>query len=69
MRTLKTSLAVAFTMAITLCSNAGAQEQPFYRGGLDDQKGTAPNGAIVNEGYRDFLLEGPFAQTQMIEVQ
>jgi alkyl sulfatase BDS1-like metallo-beta-lactamase superfamily hydrolase len=44
-------------------------ERPFYRGGLDDQKATAPNGAIVNADYKRFLLDGPFAKTRTVAVR
>jgi alkyl sulfatase BDS1-like metallo-beta-lactamase superfamily hydrolase len=41
----------------------------FYRGELDDNKAEAPNGAIVNADYKNFLLGGVWAKTQTIKVR
>ena len=59
-------------VALSLClgSQLGAQtEKPFYRGGLDDQIGEAPNGAKANAQYEKFLSEGSFGGTQIVEVR
>ncbi len=44
-------------------------DQPFYRGGFDDQIVEASNGAMVNAQYNEFLSEGAFGGTQVIEVR
>ena len=58
--------AILFGVAFT----ASAQDAKlFYRGGLDDKKAEAPNGAIVNEDYKKLILEGGFGEAQTIRVR
>ncbi len=65
-----TTTVMAIAAGLCLVSQASAQdEQPFYRGGFDDQIVEAPNGAKVNAQYQKFLSEGAFGGTQVIEVR
>jgi alkyl sulfatase BDS1-like metallo-beta-lactamase superfamily hydrolase len=41
----------------------------FYRGDFDNDKTEAPNGAIVNQAYLDFIAGGGWAKTKTIKVQ
>lgn len=67
----KPTLIVAFlAMTFGICATAFAQDaKPFYRGGLDDQIVEAPNGAKVSAPYKQFLSEGAFGGTQIVEVR
>ncbi|MHC4404016.1 MAG: alkyl sulfatase dimerization domain-containing protein [Planctomycetota bacterium] len=61
---------ITVVVASSLGTSCVAQAQDakrFYRGDLDDRKTEAPNGAIVNEDYRSFVLDGPFAKVQTIK--
>jgi alkyl sulfatase BDS1-like metallo-beta-lactamase superfamily hydrolase len=61
-----------FSAAVLLIfgSVASAQdERLFYRGDLDDKKVEAPNGAIVNKDYRNFIIGGAFGTAQTIKVR
>ncbi len=68
-RTLGLAAVLLFILAGALDTAWAQEKKPFYRGGFDDQKVAAPNGAIVNEDYRKYVLEGSFAKTQMIKVR
>lgn len=67
----KPTLIAAFLAIIFgSCATAFAQDpKPFYRGGFDHQIVEAKNGAKVNASYRQFLSEGAFGGTQIIEVR
>lgn len=41
----------------------------FYRGDMDDKKAQAPNGAIVNEDYKTFLLDGPLTKARLVKAR
>lgn len=41
----------------------------FYRGDFDNEKTQAPNGAIVNKAYLDFITGGVWAETKTIKVR
>jgi alkyl sulfatase BDS1-like metallo-beta-lactamase superfamily hydrolase len=41
----------------------------FYRGDFDNDKAEAPNGAIVNKAFLDFIKGGGWAETKTIKVQ
>ncbi|HSG17652.1 MAG TPA: MBL fold metallo-hydrolase, partial [Anaerolineae bacterium] len=41
----------------------------FYRGDFDNDKAEAPNGAIVNKTYLDFIAGGGWAKTKTIKVR
>jgi len=62
------------TLALTICLTGAALAQDssdaklFYRGDHDAAKAEGPNGAIVNEAYKNFLTQGPFAEPQTIKV-
>ncbi|MFC1836908.1 MBL fold metallo-hydrolase, partial [Thermodesulfobacteriota bacterium] len=45
------------------------KDKPFYRGGFDDRKTKAPNGAIVNEDYLKFIQGEGLANTNMVKVR
>ena len=67
-----TLLTLLFTTAtLSLCGDpTSAQDRKlFYRGDLDDQKVEAPNGAIVNADYLNFLMSGGWAETKLVEVR
>jgi len=42
---------------------------PFYRGGFDGHKVEAPNGAIVNKAYLDFITDGAFDEAKTVKVR
>jgi len=69
----KQKLLIAYFSAavlLTFGSVASAQDTKlFYRGDFDDRKVEAPNGAIVNEDYRDFILGGGWTTAQTIKVR
>ena len=51
-------------------SSAGGLESPlFYRGGMDKDKVTAPNGAIINADYLKAVREGPYGEVRTIRVR
>jgi alkyl sulfatase BDS1-like metallo-beta-lactamase superfamily hydrolase len=57
-------------LLMTFGSVASAQgTKLFYRGDFDDRKVEAPNGAIINEDYRDFILGGGWDAAQTIKVR
>jgi alkyl sulfatase BDS1-like metallo-beta-lactamase superfamily hydrolase len=61
-----------FSAAVLLIFGSVASAQDarlFYRGDLDDKKVEAPNGATVNEDYRDFIMGGAFGAAQTIKVR
>lgn len=76
----KATLALALTLnlisAELSAESTGAKEktktmpthQLFYRGDMDDQVITAPNGARVNNTYASFVAEGPWAEAKTWEV-
>ena len=67
----KRNLTIALTILMTfsMLTSASAQtEEPFYRGGLDDQVVEAPNGAKVNEGYLDWIEGGLFGEIKVVKV-
>jgi alkyl sulfatase BDS1-like metallo-beta-lactamase superfamily hydrolase len=41
----------------------------FYRGDFDNDKAQAPNGAIVNQAYLDFITDSGWAETKTIKVR
>jgi hypothetical protein len=41
----------------------------FYRGDFDNDKTEAPNGAIINKTYLDFITGGGWAETKTIKVR
>lgn len=57
--------------ALPLCGDlTSAQDtKRFYRGDFDNQKVEAPNGAIVNADYLNFLMSSGWDEAQMIEVR
>lgn len=67
MKNLTTALTILMTISMATLASAQTEE-PFYRGGLDDQIVDAPNGAKVNAQYEKFTSEGSFGGTQVIEV-
>jgi len=51
-------------------SFTGGLESPlFYRGGMDKDKVTAPNGAIINADYLKAVREGPYGEVRTISVR
>ncbi|KJS04074.1 MAG: hypothetical protein VR73_15405 [Gammaproteobacteria bacterium BRH_c0] len=48
-----------------------AAEEPalFYRGDMDSNKVTAPNGAIVNGDYLKAMTEGPYGKVRVVKVR
>ncbi len=59
------------TTALSLSGDpTSAQDRKlFYRGDLDDQKVEAPNGAIVNADYLNFLVSGGWDEAKLVEVR
>jgi alkyl sulfatase BDS1-like metallo-beta-lactamase superfamily hydrolase len=68
----KQELTFALMLAL-LCSPAVAasaeEAKLFYRGDYDDHKVEASNGAIVRDGYRDFIVDGVWGETKMHKVR
>jgi len=65
-------LIACLSAAVLLTSGSVASAQDaklFYRGDFDDRKVEAPNGAIINEDYRDFILGGGWDAAQTIKVR
>jgi alkyl sulfatase BDS1-like metallo-beta-lactamase superfamily hydrolase len=57
-------------LLLSITTTASAQDAKlFYRGGLDDKKAEALNGAIVNEDYKKLIVEGAFGKAQTIPVR
>jgi alkyl sulfatase BDS1-like metallo-beta-lactamase superfamily hydrolase len=46
-----------------------SKHELFYRGDFDNDKAEAPNGAIVNQAYLDFITGGGWAETKTIKVR
>ncbi len=64
-------IVAAFAALVILPQHSFAAEETklFYRGDFDNDKVEAPNGAIVNKAYRDFILEGSFGEAKPIKVR
>ncbi|GAJ19251.1 unnamed protein product, partial [marine sediment metagenome] len=57
-------------MSLSFASYVFAKDDGlFYRGGLDDKKAKASNGAIVNEDYKKFITDGPFGGAKLHKVR
>ncbi len=65
-RTLQALFAAGISTFALITAHA---EQPFYRGGMDDQIVDAPNGAKVNAQYEKFLSDGVFGGTEVVKVR
>ena len=73
--TLTLALIVNFVSAGLFAESTGAKKKTtmatherFYRGDMDDQVITAPNGARVNSSYASFVAEGPWAEVKTWQV-
>ncbi len=61
---------MSLSLSLSLASMAYAKDDGlFYRGGLDDKKAEAQNGAIVNEDYKKFLTDGAFGGAKFHKVR
>ena len=58
-RTLLTLIFATATLSLSGPPTSAQDAKLFYRGDFDDKKVEAPNGAIVNADYLNFLMGRP----------